>query len=327
MYDVPETGSKELAKTVDHTVLKLDVRKEGVDALCSEARTENFKSVCVRLPWVQRCVSNLKGSDVVVACVVGFHEGTQDTYSKLREARAAVAAGAKELDIVLNHSILTKHNRSTPPTHPTSPKHTRDSTADTITAANTAANSRPTNGATVAEGPYSAREDEIPDYSAIYRELASLRSLCPSPTTLKLILETSQLTEAQIIAAAHLAAAANIDFIKTSTGFNGPGATLPHVKLMVTAAEYLSTKTPSNGGSPVRAGGKKMEVKASGGIRGLEDARKMLEAGATRLGTSSGVWIMQEGRSVVEQKKKGNEGNNDRPGATRLYTDDSVGGY
>lgn len=279
--------------------------------------------------YVSRCVSNLKGSSVVVACVVGFHEGTQDTHSKLREARAAVAAGASELDVVLNHSILTQHN---PPTITTTTQSkSRDSTADTLTAANTAANTAPRDGATATAGPYSvgtpsppssstAAEASIPNYSAIYTELASIRSLCPSPVILKLILETSQLTEAQILAASHLAAAANFNFIKTSTGFNGPGATLPHVQLMVAAAEYLSTKTKSNSGAPVSA--RKMQVKASGGVRSLEDAVTMLEAGATRLGTSSGLWIMQESRKKSEEK----EGRPGR-GATRLYTDDSVGGY
>jgi deoxyribose-phosphate aldolase len=249
-----------------------------------------------------------------VACVVGFHEGTQDTYSKLREARAAVAAGASELDVVLNHSILTKASKST---QPSTSGHKRDSTADTITWANTEANAK-----IGSEPATSSNEDPIPDYSAIYTELASIRSLCPSPVVLKLILETSQLTHPQILAASHLAAAANFDFIKTSTGFNGPGAKLPDVQLMVAAAEYLSTRSKSNGGSPVRA--RKMQVKASGGIRSLEDAEKMLEAGATILGTSSGLWIMQEARQKGE--KEGESGG--RPaGVSRLYTDDSVGGY
>lgn len=322
-YETPSAASTGLSKTIDHTVLKLDAKEAQIDALCAEARVENFKSVCVRLPWVQKCVNNLKGTDVVVACVVGFHEGTQDTYEKLREARAAVAAGAAELDLVLNYSILTKHN---PPTSPL--LSSRDSATDTITAANTAANARPQAGTAATEGPYSIgaastageEEGEIPDYSAIYKELASIRALCPNPTVIKLILETSQLTDRQILAAAHLAASANLDFIKTSTGFNGPGATLPHVQLMVTAAEYLSTKTKSNGGSPVRGGDRQMEVKASGGVRSWEDARKMLEAGATRLGTSSGVWIMQEGRKAVEAEVAGK-----RPGmTTRLYTDNSL---
>ncbi|RMZ72192.1 deoxyribose-phosphate aldolase [Pyrenophora seminiperda CCB06] len=305
-----EEALKQLAKTVDHTVLKLDATSTVIDGLCSEARTEGFKSVCVRLNWVQRCITNLKGSDVLVACVVGFHEGTQDTYSKLREARAAVAAGAAELDVVLNHSLLTKHN------HPASPPvnliSTRDSAIDSITAANTAINAGSNSSAS---GP---DEDEIPDYSAIYRELASIRSLCPAPTTLKLILETSQLNSSQTLAASHLAAAASFDFIKTSTGFNGPGANLPNVQLMVAAAEYLAAQ---------RVGNKKMEVKASGGVRDLNTAIKMLEAGATRLGTSSGLWIMQEARAKVGEEKvavgMGSDMTSRPTPGTRLYTDDS----
>ncbi|CAA9965361.1 Deoxyribose-phosphate aldolase [Pyrenophora teres f. maculata] len=307
-----EEALKQLAKTVDHTVLKLDATSTVIDGLCSEARTEGFKSVCVRLNWVQRCITNLKGSDVLVACVVGFHEGTQDTYSKLREARAAVAAGAAELDVVLNHSLLTKHNRPASP--PARVITTRDSAIDSITAANTAINAGSNSGS--ASGP---DEDEIPDYSAIYRELASIRSLCPAPTTLKLILETSQLNSSQILAASHLAAAASFDFIKTSTGFNGPGANLPNVQLMVAAAEYLAAQ---------RVGNKKMEVKASGGVRDLSTAIKMLEAGATRLGTSSGLWIMQEARAKVGEEKVAagiGSDNSSRPSpGTRLYTDDSV---
>lgn len=248
-------------------------------------------------------MSNLKGSDVLVACVVGFHEGTQDTYSKCREARAAVAAGAAELDVVLNHSLLTKHNRREPVA-----LSSRDSAIDSITAANTAKNAAAT----------ATTEAEIPDYSAIYRELATIRSLCPT-TTLKLILETSQLTPAQILAASHLAAAASFDFIKTSTGFNGPGATLPNVQLMVGAAEHLAAKG---------IGKRQMEVKASGGVRELDTAVKMLEAGATRLGTSSGLWIMQEARAKVGQEKvaAGLAASEDRRPSpvTRLYTDDST---
>ncbi|KZM19717.1 Deoxyribose-phosphate aldolase [Ascochyta rabiei] len=300
---------KELAKTVDHTVLKLDATSTQIDSLCSEARTEDFKSVCVRLNWVRRCVANLRGSSVVVAAVVGFHEGTQDTYSKLREARACVAAGASELDLVLNHSLLTKHNK------PASPQLIRshDSAIDSITAANTAANAASTTGSDDNDDD----DDEIPDYSTLYRELASIRSLCPSPVVIKLILETSQLSPQQILAASHLAAAANLDFIKTSTGFNGPGASLPNVQLMVGAAEYLHKTGVSR---------RQMQVKASGGVRSLEDAVKMLEAGATRLGTSSGLWIMQQAREKVEQGREGKGAS--RPAATRLYTDDSVsGGY
>ena len=271
----------------------------------------------MRLPFVARCVSNLRGSSVVVACVVGFHEGTYDTYAKLQEAQEAVKAGASELDIVLNHSILTS-----------APSHKQtlsDATTESITASNTAANSKPSSNSSTppTSGPHSAPSNDsnttttthpaqLPNYSAIFTELAALRTLCPAPTLLKLILETSALTPAQILAATHLAAAARFDFVKTSTGFAGRGATEADVLLMRAACDVLGQRAARG-----------MQVKASGGIRSLEGAVAMLRAGAGRLGTSSGVWIMQEGRRVVAEKERGGPGG----GATRLYTDDSVGGY
>jgi deoxyribose-phosphate aldolase len=208
---------------------------------------------------------------------------------------------------VLNYSLLTTHNKPVTPEHVVSSK---DSAIDSITAANTAANAK---SIASQDG-----QGGLPDYSAIYTELASIRSLCPSPVVLKLILETSQLSPQQILAASHLAAAANFDFIKTSTGFNGPGASLPNVQLMVGAAEYLASQG---------VGRRKMEVKASGGVRSLDTAVQMLEVGATRLGTSSGLWIMQEARTKVgeERAKAGSVDGKEasRPPQTRLYTDDS----
>lgn len=152
------------------------------------------------------------------------------------------------------------------------------------------------------------------DYSAVYNELATLRQQAPHPTRLKLILETSQLSAPQITAACTMAAAANFDFVKTSTGFNGPGAKVSDVQLMAACCERLAQ------------GGTKMRVKASGGIRTLEDAVAMLGAGASRLGTSGGVWISKEGREA----RDGDEGEGasvyerrgSRPAlATRLFTD------
>ena len=288
----------------------------------------------MRLPFVARCVSNLRGSSVVVACVVGFHEGTYDTYAKLQEAQEAVKAGASELDIVLNHSILTSAPTTSPkspsPTPPSAPSHKQtpsDATTESITASNTAANSKPSPNSSTppTSGPHSVPSNDsnttttttthsaqLPNYSAIFTELAALRTLCPAPTLLKLILETSALTPAQILAATHLAAAARFDFVKTSTGFAGRGATEADVLLMRAACDMLGQRAARG-----------MQVKASGGIRSLEGAVAMLRAGAGRLGTSSGVGIMQEGRRVVAEKEKG------RPegGVTRLYTDDSVEGY
>jgi deoxyribose-phosphate aldolase len=69
---------------MDHTLLRLDATKDQIDNLCMEARDNDFKSVCVRVNWVERAVKNLKGSKVVVACVVGFPEGTQSVSEKVK---------------------------------------------------------------------------------------------------------------------------------------------------------------------------------------------------------------------------------------------------
>ena len=148
---------------------------------------------------------------------------------------------------------------------------------------------------------------------SIYKELATLRLQTPQPVLLKLILETSQLDRVHIIAGCVMAAAANFDFVKTSTGFNGPGATEENVRLMAACCEKLAVD------------GKVMRVKAAGGIRTLADAMKMIEAGASRLGTSAGVWIAKEAKEHLERSTSplGTAGVKDeRPGmATRLYTD------
>lgn len=117
-------------------------------------------------------------------------------------------------------------------------------------------------------------------YTSILSELQTLRSSFPS-VLIKLILETSQLNFLDIVAGSLLAAAAGLDFVKTSTGFMGAGAKIDDVRLM----RYVVSRE-ANG----------MGVKASGGIRSAADAVKMLRAGATRLGLSGSVAIMEEGQ-------------------------------
>ncbi|MDE0584158.1 deoxyribose-phosphate aldolase [Planococcus sp. A6] len=91
----------------------------------------------------------------------------------------------------------------------------------------------------------------------------------------KVILEICLLTDEEIKLASRLSKEAGADFVKTSTGFSTGGATVEAVRLM------RETVGPELG------------VKASGGVRSLEDVEKMVEAGATRIGASSGVQIMQ----------------------------------
>ena len=105
----------------------------------------------------------------------------------------------------------------------------------------------------------------------------------------KVILETSLLTNEEKARACELAVKAHADFVKTSTGFSTGGATVEDISLMSRI---------------VRDRG--LGVKASGGVRSLADLRKMVRAGATRIGTSSGIKILQEaaGQSVTSEGAK-----------------------
>ncbi|UXR86851.1 deoxyribose-phosphate aldolase [Staphylococcus felis] len=93
--------------------------------------------------------------------------------------------------------------------------------------------------------------------------------------TVKVIIETVLLTDDEKVKASELSKAAGAHFVKTSTGFAGGGATPEDVKLMKDTV------------------GDALEVKASGGVRNLDDFKAMLDAGATRVGASAGVQIMQ----------------------------------
>jgi deoxyribose-phosphate aldolase len=96
----------------------------------------------------------------------------------------------------------------------------------------------------------------------------------------KVIIETALLTDAEKTTACQLAQKAGAEFVKTSTGFSGGGATAPDVALMRAAV------------------GPAVQVKASGGVKSLADAQAMIEAGATRLGVSAGVKIAQEAQAL-----------------------------
>ena len=101
-------------------------------------------------------------------------------------------------------------------------------------------------------------------------------------TILKVIIETCYLTKEEIIVASQIVVDAKADFVKTSTGFGTGGAELEDIKLMKEVV------------------GDSAKVKASGGIRDYETAMKFIEVGATRLGTSSGVNIVNQKKSTDE---------------------------
>ena len=117
------------------------------------------------------------------------------------------------------------------------------------------------------EHDYAYIEDEMTQLTAVARKAG----IC-----CKVIFETCYLTQEEIIEAAKIASRVKPDFVKTSTGFGTAGATAENVRLM-----------KENCGPDV-------QVKAAGGIRTWEAAKAMIEAGATRLGTSSGIKIVEE---------------------------------
>ena len=214
----------ELARYIDHTLLKPEATLEQIDKLCDEAIEHHFYSVCINSSWVEHCARRLQGTEVKTCAVVGFPLGAMDSRTKAFEAREAVANGAREIDMVINVGALKAR-----------------------------------------------------DLHAVEEDIRSVRRACRPLIVLKVILETALLTEDEKVLGCQLAKKAGASFVKTSTGFSKGGATPEDVALMR------------------RIVGAEIGVKAAGGVRTYEDALKMIEAGATRLGTSSGVAIVQGG--------------------------------
>jgi deoxyribose-phosphate aldolase len=219
----------DLARFIDHTLLKPDATEDQVCNLCAEAREYNFRSVCVNPTWVPLAAELLRGSEVLVCTVVGFPLGANEPAIKAMEARRAIRNGAREIDMVINVGALKSGN-------------------DALVSR---------------------------DIQAVVEDCVDGNAVC------KVILETALLTDDEKRRASELARAARAHFVKTSTGFSTGGATVSDVALM---AEV------------VRGAG--MEVKASGGIKSYSDARAMIEAGATRLGASASIGIVQEAKST-----------------------------
>ena len=100
----------EIARMIDHTLLKQDASSEAIVKLCAEAKEFHFASVCVNLGFVPLAAKELKGTDVKVCTVVGFPLGATLPESKAYEAKLAIEAGATEVDMVLNDSMAKEHN-------------------------------------------------------------------------------------------------------------------------------------------------------------------------------------------------------------------------
>jgi deoxyribose-phosphate aldolase len=97
---------RDLARYIDHTLLKPDATAADVDRLCTEAREHGFAAVCINPTWVRRAADQLRGTPVAVASVIGFPFGAGTTDVKAMEARRAIRDGAREIDMVINIGAL-----------------------------------------------------------------------------------------------------------------------------------------------------------------------------------------------------------------------------
>ncbi|CAG9613662.1 Deoxyribose-phosphate aldolase [Bacillus rhizoplanae] len=210
-----------IAKLIDHTVLKPNTTKEDVMKVLEEAKKYNFASVCINPTWVKLAAEELAGHDVDVCTVIGFPLGANTTETKVFETKDVIAKGATEVDMVINVGALK-------------------------------------------DGDNEFVENDI-------REVVQAAK---GKALVKVIIETCLLTDEEKVRACELSVKAGADFVKTSTGFSTGGATAEDIALMRNTV------------------GENVGVKASGGVRTREDAEKMIEAGASRIGASASVAIV-----------------------------------
>ncbi|MBN1679113.1 MAG: deoxyribose-phosphate aldolase [Anaerolineae bacterium] len=233
-----EQNGSDIARLIDHTLLKPQASREQIVTLCDEAARYHFASVCVNPAYVALCADLLKDADDVAVCtVIGFPLGATLPAVKAYEAEQVIALGAAEVDMVQNIGALKSH-----------------------------------------------------DYDAVKRDMAAVVEAAHAHGAIcKVILENALLTDEEKTRACQIAVDVGADFVKTSTGFGPGGATVEDIALMR------------------RVVGPDMGVKAAGGIRTYADAQQMVAAGATRIGASAGVTIVNEARGKATSTGSGDQ--------------------
>ncbi|MCK9482207.1 MAG: deoxyribose-phosphate aldolase [Bacteroidia bacterium] len=204
---------QDITKYIDHTILAPTASEVDVKRVCEESVKYNAASACIIPYYVKKMHNDFPSLNICT--VVGFPLGYNTLESKVFETKEALAKGAKEIDMVINNTLIK-------------------------------------NG----------------EYKAIYEEIATLKKVCGS-LVLKVIIETSYLSEQEKIEMCKIVGDADADYIKTSTGFGPSGADLKDIELF---KKHLDDK---------------VKIKAAGGIRDLESVISYINAGCTRIGTSS----------------------------------------
>lgn len=212
----------QVAKVIDHTLLKAFATEEDMKKLCEEAVKFSFRTVSVNPVWVSFCKKQLEGSPVGIDACIAFPLGAATAHMKVEETRDAIRNGASEIDMVINIGAMKS-----------------------------------------GYGSY------------VEKEIATVvRAAGPVPV--KVILETSYLNHDEKVDVCRMCIRAGAAYVKTATGFGSRGATVEDVRLM---REVVQDR---------------LGVKAAGGIRSYGDVMRMLRAGATRIGTSAGVAIVED---------------------------------
>jgi deoxyribose-phosphate aldolase len=224
---VDTVTERQLAKTIDHSLLKPELDDAFIEAGCRLAAEYDVASVCVRPADVKRARAILDGTAVAVGTVIGFPHGSSTTATKVFEARDALTNGATELDMVIQIGALR-----------------------------------------------SGRDQDVRDDIA-----AVVRVAHEGGAIVKVILENAYLTDDEKVRGSRLTEAAGADFVKTSTGYAPSGATHEDLALM--------RRTVSD----------RVQVKAAGGVRTLDDLIAVMNLGVTRIGATQTKPILDDFRA------------------------------
>ena len=245
---------QELAAAIDQTLLAATATEAELAAFCKEAAEAGFAAVCVNPVYVRLAAQALEETRVRVCTVIDFPLGAGGVECKRLQAEAALKAGASELDFVAGLGL-------------------------------------------VKAGAWARLKKELEEINAFAKDFSqelwakgpgakSREGLACAVT--KLIIETCLLADEEIERASLAAAEAGFDFVKTSTGFaivkDAGGALMPN-GATAHAVSLMKKAIAGHAGAG---------VKASGGIRSLAEAAEMIDAGAARIGTSSGLKILRE---------------------------------
>ena len=230
----PETSApatyEDLARLIDHPLVQPNLTDVQVMAGLEMAKRYGIACVSVRPCDIDMAVRTLQGSSVKPGAVCGFPHGSENTATKLYEARDLLRRGAREIDMVIAISKMLSR-----------------------------------------------------EFQHVQMELLQISELCHKEgAILKVILENAYLTDELKIIACRCCERAEVDFVKTSTGFAPSGYTMEDVRLM---RKHL----------PEEIG-----VKAAGGIRTVDEVLALREAGVTRIGTGSTEQILDEWKTRLQ---------------------------